>query len=211
MLPPPKILMRSSTLMYIRCDEGAHIDLQSSSPKTCTLTYKSAKHKAKLPLPNISAEQTCPDLRGEIAPSPRRLPPSTKAARRGKLSLVSTQTHGLQDFVVIPGPASFAEKSAHAAHMSSTPGTAELDVPEPPAAQQPCYLCMDRRPVAVLVECGHGGLCAACAMALWCRSAAAPKERRCPLCRQPFVGVMIIVSEAHGKVRPAPILNLYPT
>ncbi len=77
--------------------------------------------------------------------------------------------------------------------------------PKPAAPQQPCYLCMDRRPGAVLVECGHGGLCAACAMALWRRSAAAPGERRCPLCRAPFVGVMLIVGEAAGTVRPNPL------
>ena len=68
--------------------------------------------------------------------------------------------------------------------------------------RQPCYLCMDRRADAVLLECGHGGICAACAAALWRRAAAAPAvERRCPLCRLPFVGVMLIVSEAAGTVR----------
>ncbi len=84
----------------------------------------------------------------------------------------------------------------------STPGVTVHDDPEPPYAQQPCYLCMDRRPDTVLVECGHGGLCAACAMALWHRSAAAPRARLCPLCRLPFVGVMLIVGEAAGTVRP---------
>jgi hypothetical protein len=80
--------------------------------------------------------------------------------------------------------------------------------------RQPCYLCMDRRADAVLIECGHGGMCAVCATVLWRRAAAAPAaERRCPLCRVPFVGVMLIVGEAAGTVRAArfpPKPSLHP-
>jgi hypothetical protein len=78
-----------------------------------------------------------------------------------------------------------------------------------PVSTTACYMCMDNPADTVLIECGHGGLCIACAGALWQRdsgtaAAAAPPARRCPLCRRPFVGVMRIVSQSDGKVaRPA--------
>ena len=65
---------------------------------------------------------------------------------------------------------------------------------------EPCYLCMDHAADAVLMECGHGGLCAACAAVLWQRGTLAPGGRQCPLCRQHFVGVLHIVSECGSKV-----------
>ncbi len=87
-----------------------------------------------------------------------------------------------------------AESSSPDAHI-----TARKDGPQ---EQQACYLCMDRRADAILVECCHGGLCGVCAAALWRSAATAPgAERRCPLCRLPFVGVMLIVGEAAGTVR----------
>jgi hypothetical protein len=60
-----------------------------------------------------------------------------------------------------------------------------------------CMVCMARRADAALVECGHAGLCGACAGALWRRG-----ERRCPLCRRGFAGVVRILSESgDGVVR----------
>ena len=60
---------------------------------------------------------------------------------------------------------------------------------------------MDRAADAVLVECGHGGLCTACADSLWRHGAHAPGGRCCPLCRRPFIGVMHILSETECTVR----------
>lgn len=83
---------------------------------------------------------------------------------------------------------------------------ATLDRDESPDAGQDippetCYLCMDRAADAVLVECGHGGLCVVCADALWRRGTRAPGGRSCPLCRRPFIGVMHILSETNNTVR----------
>jgi hypothetical protein len=66
-----------------------------------------------------------------------------------------------------------------------------------------CLVCMEHPPDTVLIECGHGGLCAACAGRLWREG---PARRRCPLCRQCFAGVLQIVRlGADGSVRaPAP-------
>ncbi len=78
------------------------------------------------------------------------------------------------------------------------PSTQKMDTTSPA-----CYMCMDNLAGAVLIECGHGGLCIPCASALWrhgAGTAAAPPARRCPLCRRPFVVVMRIVSQTGEKV-----------
>ena len=61
-------------------------------------------------------------------------------------------------------------------------------------------ICMDREADAVLVECGHGGLCAACAVACW--DGLASGRRACPLCRRGFAGVMRIRGHDGDLVRP---------
>ena len=63
-----------------------------------------------------------------------------------------------------------------------------------------CMICMDREADAVLVECGHGGLCAACAVACW--DGLASGRRACPLCRRGFAGVMRIRGHDGDLVRP---------
>ena len=68
-------------------------------------------------------------------------------------------------------------------------------------SQDTCYLCMDRAADAVLVECGHGGLCVKCADTLWRQG---EDGRCCPLCRHRFIGVMRIVSETEAAVRVEP-------
>eukprot|EP00826_Nyctotherus_ovalis_P039956 TRINITY_DN3882_c0_g1_i1.p2 TRINITY_DN3882_c0_g1~~TRINITY_DN3882_c0_g1_i1.p2 ORF type:complete len:160 (+),score=46.59 TRINITY_DN3882_c0_g1_i1:1573-2052(+) len=49
-----------------------------------------------------------------------------------------------------------------------------------------CTLCFDGAPDAVLLECGHGGICFSCGKKLH-----AGKEK-CPLCREPIVLVVRI-------------------
>ena len=58
-----------------------------------------------------------------------------------------------------------------------------------------CIVCWDQPRDAVLLECGHGGLCVACADLLW------RQTRRCPLCREEFAGVMRIVDASDATVR----------
>ena len=63
---------------------------------------------------------------------------------------------------------------------------------------------MERSPDAVLIECGHGGLCTVCAGHLWRED---PTRRRCPLCRQFFAGVVQITGRgADGSVSFRPLL-----
>ena len=58
-----------------------------------------------------------------------------------------------------------------------------------------CIVCWEQPQDAVLLECGHGGLCVACADLLW------RQTRRCPLCREEFAGVMRIVDASDATVR----------
>ena len=58
-----------------------------------------------------------------------------------------------------------------------------------------CLVCMERPPDAVLLECGHGGVCVACAEVLW------RQGRRCPLCRARFCGVVRILRGESDTVR----------
>ncbi len=60
----------------------------------------------------------------------------------------------------------------------------------------PCIVCMERPADAILLECGHGGLCVTCSTVLWSHS------RHCPLCRQEFAAIMRIVArETRRTVR----------
>ena len=57
-----------------------------------------------------------------------------------------------------------------------------------------CIVCMERPPNTILLECGHSGVCEACATRLW------GSGRRCPLCRELFAAVMRVVEEADDVV-----------
>jgi hypothetical protein len=51
-----------------------------------------------------------------------------------------------------------------------------------------CIICWERQIDAILLECGHSGLCVECATVLW------DQARLCPLCRRGFTAVMRIVA-----------------
>ena len=61
-----------------------------------------------------------------------------------------------------------------------------------------CFVCWGREWDAILLECGHSGLCVECAVKLW------DETRRCPLCRQSFTAVMRVVSSSAAEVSPQP-------
>lgn len=60
-------------------------------------------------------------------------------------------------------------------------------------SEQLCFICYDRPPETVLLECGHAGLCRTCALQLLTRRA------RCPVCRSRISNVVRIVTD-----RPIP-------
>ena len=52
----------------------------------------------------------------------------------------------------------------------------------PIPATELCYTCLDNAADAMLLDCGHKGICLICAMRI---------ERRCPLCRGIVRGVVL--------------------
>ena len=72
------------------------------------------------------------------------------------------------------------------------PGTADANTenPEPTEPTEPtesrrgvsmceCVICLDLRATVVVMSCGHGCMCLACARKVW------RNQRKCPLCRGP--------------------------
>ena len=64
-------------------------------------------------------------------------------------------------------------------------------------ADASCSICMDRAPDAVLLECGHGGVCMPCAESLWNSGA---EGRLCHMCRKPITGIVRILGEVGSEV-----------
>ncbi|CAM9635772.1 unnamed protein product [Chrysoparadoxa australica] len=54
-----------------------------------------------------------------------------------------------------------------------------------------CYVCEDQAPDAVLLDCGHGGLCYGCAQNL-----AQQGDNSCPICRKQVVTVLRLPHDA---------------
>lgn len=63
------------------------------------------------------------------------------------------------------------------ASILSARGATFADIVE---SEQLCFVCYDQRPEAVLLECGHAGLCCDCATFLMERR---PGQGQCPICR----------------------------
>ena len=75
-------------------------------------------------------------------------------------------------------------------------------------------MCCTARRNAVLMECGHGGLCFECGQALVSRA-----PRLCPICRAPITQVLKMERRQRGSsvvvsrevdVGPEGILQLFP-
>ena len=72
-----------------------------------------------------------------------------------------------------------------AAEVVSTPltsGETQVSGDDFTLTLQPCVLCLDRRPVMLVVPCGHRCICEEC-MPMLMRKV--KKQRECPLCRGP--------------------------
>jgi hypothetical protein len=52
------------------------------------------------------------------------------------------------------------------------------------SGEDTCFVCMENPQDAVLLDCGHSGICVACASRLW------ERDRHCPLCREGIAGIM---------------------
>ncbi len=80
------------------------------------------------------------------------------------------------------------EEFADGATFCQVLGTSADDSSSVGNRDNTCFVCMERPADAVLLECGHSGLCVECATVLW------NQGRRCPLCRRGFAAIMRIIA-----------------
>ena len=69
------------------------------------------------------------------------------------------------------------------------PPSPRPDAEKADASDSLCWICFEGPRDAVLLECGHGGICLACAQRVFRK-----KTRLCPMCRQPVTQVVHIES-----------------
>tara|TARA_B110001452_G_scaffold36138_1_gene27718 strand:+ start:266 stop:523 length:258 start_codon:yes stop_codon:yes gene_type:complete len=62
------------------------------------------------------------------------------------------------------------------------------------ASDSLCWICFEGPRDAVLLECGHGGICHSCAQRVFRK-----KNRLCPMCRQPVTQVVHIDSALQAE------------
>ena len=91
-----------------------------------------------------------------------------------------------------PAPAAWDEESVG----SSRFGDDDLEIAEAPAPSPShlCYVCCVARKNAVIMECGHGGLCFECG-----KSLASRHPRNCPICRAPISAVLRVERREPGS------------
>ena len=92
----------------------------------------------------------------------------------------------------VTGPEPMVETEARSVRITCVLVLSEdLDsiAPHRSSGEDVCFICMEQQQDAVLLECGHSGLCVACASSLWAQ------DRRCPLCRKRINSIMRIVME----------------
>ena len=79
---------------------------------------------------------------------------------------------------------------------SSRFGDDDLEVAEAPAPSPShlCYVCCVARKNAVIMECGHGGICFECG-----KSLASRHPRNCPICRAPISAVLRVERREPGS------------
>ena len=79
---------------------------------------------------------------------------------------------------------------------SSRFGDDDLEIAEAPAPSPShlCYVCCVARKNAVIMECGHGGICFECG-----KSLASRHPRNCPICRAPISAVLRVERREPGS------------
>mmetsp|Transcript_71125 Transcript_71125/g.189850 ORF Transcript_71125/g.189850 Transcript_71125/m.189850 type:complete len:214 (-) Transcript_71125:82-723(-) len=66
-----------------------------------------------------------------------------------------------------------------------------------PSSDLSCVVCFEGERDAIVLNCGHGGLCLACGVKIW------DSTRQCPMCRQRIIGLMRVVGRRGDLVRIA--------
>lgn len=65
--------------------------------------------------------------------------------------------------------------------------------PQKEMTKDRCYICLENKPNAVLMPCGHGGICNKCGISLL------EDESPCPICRDP-VEILCDITSVNAKL-----------
>ena len=79
--------------------------------------------------------------------------------------------------VLSEGDAEYVEGEQNLSQMFGGLSTKKLQAEEK-YKEEPCNVCFEKAPDAVLMNCGHGGLCYGCALDVW------KKSIECFICRK---------------------------
>jgi len=85
----------------------------------------------------------------------------------------------------------------HSTSLLSARGATFVEIVE---AEQLCFVCYDNVPDAILMECGHAGLCSGCAVNIFDnmrRPVAGRQRASCPICRATVSRVLQIRTSSH--------------
>lgn len=157
LLPPPVVMFRITPTYYSRAFDPALLDVDCQHTMTPNTSMSQIHHTIT---PNASMSPANHTTLSGSYQAPGRLGPS---------SFASTSLTALKPSLV-----------DHAASILSARGSNFGDIVE---AEQLCFICYDSPPDAVLLECGHAGICVECATRLLERPG---RAARCPICRGPI-------------------------
>mmetsp|Transcript_33072 Transcript_33072/g.73699 ORF Transcript_33072/g.73699 Transcript_33072/m.73699 type:complete len:583 (-) Transcript_33072:52-1800(-) len=96
----------------------------------------------------------------------------------------------------------------HSTSLLSARGATFVDIVE---GEQLCFVCYDNAPDAILMECGHAGMCIACATNIFddIRRPATRQRATCPICRASIASVLRIDADTslpQDLFQPRPLL-----
>jgi Zinc finger, C3HC4 type (RING finger) len=113
-------------------------------------------------------------------------PTAAAAAAASTTAANGTAASAAQPEPLLADSASNGSSSRHALNSSSFSSSSVVDGSSGSSNKRPragaeklCYVCEARDANAVLLECGHGGVCYECALGLVRQR----RERSCPICR----------------------------
>ncbi|KAL8274178.1 hypothetical protein Esti_001863 [Eimeria stiedai] len=101
-------------------------------------------------------------------------------AQRTRVDAQMGQQHAAGDKILPAPPIAAHAKGTEPAAAAVSPHNAL----SPPADAELCMICCNTKATAVLMYCGHGGLCFKCARTCFNRTGL------CPTCRRPVKGVL---------------------
>jgi hypothetical protein len=157
-LPTPVVMFRVTPTYFSRACDPTVLDIECGGPAGTGPTSV---------VPEGSGKQS---ITGS---------PSLMASPAGSVTHAS-MNHGSMNHGSMASTYNLTRSLDHATSIMTARGAMFADIVE---SEQLCYVCFDEPPGAVLLECGHAGMCVTCAAYLLERPA---RQAKCPICRAPI-------------------------